>query len=75
MSNCCLLVSEGSVLEQLTPTELEKIGLKAVGAGASPAELQQAFATAQLKGDWTKLENLIVQALGASALPKRKKKP
>ena len=62
-------------MEQLTPTELEKLGLKAVGAGASPAKLQQAFATAQIKGDWSELENLIVKALGASALPKRKSKP
>lgn len=62
-------------MQQLTPTELEKLGLKAVGAGASPASLQQAFATAQLKGDWSQLETLIVVALGPNALPKRKKKP
>ena len=52
-------------LSTLSQAELEKVGLKAVAAGANPQKLQQAFATAQLKGDWSQLEKLISDALGA----------
>lgn len=59
-----------SPLQDLSPEELEKLGLEAVGAGAEPTKLQQAFASAQISGDWTSLENEIVNALGEDALPK-----
>eukprot|EP00094_Tigriopus_californicus_P009794 TCALIF_09443-PA protein Name:"Protein of unknown function" AED:0.03 eAED:0.03 QI:241/1/0.5/1/1/1/2/0/612 len=59
-----------SPLQELSPEELEKLGLEAVGAGAEPTKLQQAFASAQISGDWTSLENEIVNALGEDALPK-----
>ena len=40
--------SEKSPLSKLKPQELESLGLKAVGEGADPAELQDAFAKAQV---------------------------
>ena len=40
--------SEKSPLSKLKPQELESLGLKAVGKGADPAELQDAFAKAQV---------------------------
>ena len=46
-------------LSTLSQPELEKIGLKAVEAGANPLALQSAFVTAQKEDDWSKLENLI----------------
>ena len=55
-------------LSTLSQTELEKVGLKAVAAGANPQKLQQAFATAQLQGDWSKLEKLISDELGVAAI-------
>ena len=55
-------------LSTLSQTELEKVGLKAVAAGANPQQLQQAFATAQLQGDWSKLEKLISDELGVAAI-------
>ena len=55
-------------LSTLSQAELEKIGLKAVAAGANPQTLQQAFATAQLQGDWTKLEKEISKVLGIEAI-------
>ena len=55
-------------ISTLPQPELEKLGLKAVTAGANPQKLQQAFATAQIKGDWTELESLISEKLGASAV-------
>jgi hypothetical protein len=54
-------------LQTLSQPELEKIGLKAVAAGAKPGDLQQAFVTAQTQGDWSKLETLISNALGPDA--------
>jgi gas vesicle protein len=59
-----------SPLKLLSPEELESLGLKAVSAGAEPIKLQQAFATAQINGDWTDLENLIKEALGPNSIPK-----
>ena len=47
---------------------LEKLGLKAVAAGANPQQLQQAFATAQIKGDWAPLEKKIASVLGIEAI-------
>jgi hypothetical protein len=62
-------VSSGKpYLSTLSQPELEKIGLKAVAAGAKPQKLQEAFLTAQTNGDWTKLEILISDALGPSAI-------
>ena len=55
-------------LSTLSPAELESLGLKAVSAGANPQKLQQAFATAQIKGDWTKLEKEIASVLGIGAI-------
>ena len=55
-------------LSTLSQGELEKLGLKAVAAGANPQQLQQAFATAQLQGDWSKLEKLIADVLGIEAI-------
>ena len=55
-------------LQTLSQPELEKIGLKAVAAGAKPGDLQQAFVTAQTQGDWSKLETLISNALGPDAI-------
>ena len=55
-------------LSTLSQGELEKLGLKAVAAGANPQKLQQAFATAQLKGDWTQLEKQIADVLGIQAI-------
>ena len=55
-------------LSTLSQAELEKIGLKAVAAGANPQQLQQAFATAQLQGDWSQLEKLISDKLGIEAI-------
>jgi hypothetical protein len=52
----------------LTQSELEQLGLRAVASGANPQKLQQAFATAQIKGDWTPLEREIANVLGASAI-------
>ena len=40
--------SEKSPLSKLKPQELESLGLKAVGEGADPGELQDAFAKAQV---------------------------
>ena len=39
-----------------------------MAAGANPQKLQQAFATAQLQGDWSKLEKLISDELGVAAI-------
>eukprot|EP00095_Tigriopus_kingsejongensis_P011849 maker-scaffold493_size155937-snap-gene-0.17 protein:Tk11849 transcript:maker-scaffold493_size155937-snap-gene-0.17-mRNA-1 annotation:"---NA---" len=61
--------SDKSPLQSLSPEELEKLGLAAVNAGAEPTKLQQAFASAQISGDWSLLENEIVGALGEDALP------
>ena len=47
---------------------LEKLGLKAVSAGANPQKLQQAFATAQIKGDWSVLEKEIAGVLGLASI-------
>ena len=65
----------GSVVDSYVPyistlslPELEKLGLKAVSAGAKPFKLQQAFADAQTNGDWSELEILIADALGEEAL-------
>ena len=55
-------------LSTLSQGELEKLGLKAVAAGANPQKLQQAFATAQLKGDWSQLEKQIADVLGIQAI-------
>ena len=55
-------------MSTLSQGELEKLGLKAVAAGANPQKLQQAFATAQLQGDWSKLEKLIAEVLGIEAI-------
>lgn len=41
--------SEKSPLSKLKPQELESLGLKAVGEGADPGELQDAFAKAQVR--------------------------
>lgn len=68
-STSSVVKKKGSPLQTLKPEELEKLGLKAVAAGASPQKLQQAFASAQISGDWSSLEKLIVGALGADALP------
>lgn len=62
-------------MQQLSLPELEKLGMDAVAAGASTTDLQEAFANAHLKVDWTQLENLIIEALGQSYLPKRKVMP
>merc|ERR1719188_434213 len=56
--------SEKSPLSKLKPQELESLGLKAVGEGADPGELQDAFAKAQTDGDWSDLEELISDKLG-----------
>ena len=55
-------------LSTLSQPELEKLGLKAVAAGAKPQKLQQAFVTAQSNGDWSQLESLISGALGPNAI-------
>ena len=55
-------------LSTLSQAELEKVGLKAVAAGANPQKLQQAFATAQLQSDWSQLEKLISDVLGIEAI-------
>ena len=55
-------------ISTLSQPELEKLGLKAVSAGAKPLKLQQAFADAQTNGDWTGLEILIADALGEDAI-------
>ena len=55
-------------LSTLSQPELEKLGLKAVEAGAKPQKLQEAFVTAQTNGDWSKLESLISGALGPNAI-------
>ena len=55
-------------LSTLSQPQLEKLGLKAVAAGAKPQKLQEAFATAQTNGDWSKLEYLISNALGPNAI-------
>ena len=55
-------------MSTLSQGELEKLGLKAVAAGANPQRLQQAFATAQLKGDWSQLEKQIADVLGIEAI-------
>ena len=55
-------------LSTLSQIELEKLGLKAIAAGAKPLKLQQAFVTAQTQGDWSKLEALISNALGPDAI-------
>ena len=55
-------------LSTLSQPELEKLGLKAVSAGAKPQKLQEAFVTAQTNGDWSKLESLISNALGPNAI-------
>ena len=61
-------VSTEPYLSTLNQAELEALGLKAVSAGANPQKLQQAFATAQIKGDWTKLEKEIAAVLGLQAI-------
>ena len=55
-------------LSTLAQPDLEKLGLKAVSAGANPTKLQQAFASAQINGDWTELEREISAVLGISAI-------
>ena len=60
--------SKEPYLSTLNQAELEALGLKAVSAGANPQKLQQAFATAQIKGDWTKLEKEIAAVLGLEAI-------
>ena len=61
-------ISNEPYLSTLSQGELEKLGLKAVAAGANPQKLQQAFATAQLKGDWSQLEKQIADVLGIEAI-------
>ena len=39
-----------------------------MSAGANPQKLQQAFATAQIKGDWSVLEKEIAAVLGLAAI-------
>jgi len=63
-----IVASSTGYLSTLTQPELEKLGLKAVSAGAKPGKLQEAFVTAQTNGDWSKLESLISGALGADAI-------
>ena len=63
-----IVQSSKPYLSTLSQPELEKIGLKAVSAGAKPQALQDAFVTAQTNGDWSKLETLISGALGADAI-------
>ena len=55
-------------ISTLSQPDLERLGLKAVSAGAKPEKLQQAFVSAQTNGDWSKLENLISGALGEDAV-------
>ena len=55
-------------ISTLSQPDLERLGLKAVAAGAKPEKLQQAFVSAQTNGDWSKLENLISGALGEDAV-------
>ena len=62
------VASSTGYLSTLTQPELEKLGLKAVAAGAKPGKLQEAFVTAQTNGDWTKLESLISGALGPDSI-------
>ena len=47
---------------------MENLGLKAVAAGAKPEDLQQAYVTAQVSGNWQKLESVISNALGPEAI-------
>ena len=63
-----MVQSSKPYLSTLSQPELEKIGLKAVAAGAKPTKLQDAFVTAQTNGDWSKLETLISNALGEDAI-------
>ena len=55
-------------LSTVSQPELEKIGLKAVAAGAEPQKLQEAYFIAQANGDWTKLETLISRVLGEDSV-------
>ena len=55
-------------ISTLSQPDLERLGLKAVSAGAKPEKLQQAFIQAQQNGDWSKLETLISGALGEDAI-------
>ena len=55
-------------ISTLSLPQLEKLGLKAVSAGAKPLELQQAFADAQTNGEWSGLEILIADAVGEDAI-------
>ena len=55
-------------LAKLSKAELDKLGLKAVAAGAQPMNLQQAFAVAKTDGDWAPLENEIAAFLGSEAI-------
>ena len=55
-------------ISTLSQPDLERLGLKAVSAGAKPGDLQQAFIQAQQNGDWSKLEKLISGALGEDAI-------
>lgn len=48
--------------------ELEKLGQSAVEKGADPTRLQQAFADAQINGNWSKLETEIAAALGPNSV-------
>ncbi len=50
---------------------MEKLGLKAVGQGASPTKLQQAFASAQLNGNWSYLVKEIEAVLGPDSIVKK----
>ena len=62
------MTSSEPYISTLSRPELENLGLKAVAAGAKPEDLQQAYVTAQVSGNWQKLESVISNALGSEAI-------
>ena len=62
------ITSSEPYISTLSRPELENLGLKAVAAGAKPEDLQQAYVTAQVSGNWQKLESVISNALGPEAI-------